>query len=90
MVGSQPSNVEPPTELRLASTTLCSDPTSMDYLVPNFTLDTNFDCMDPSSSTTDELWQETELEKLLQPFADGIVNSDCDLDCWDIESLLAV
>lgn len=101
MVGGQPNNMEPTTELRLPGTTPFSvnDLNRMDYLVPeacNFTLDANFDSssvesVDPSScSSTDELLQESELEKLLQPFADNIVNSNCDLDCWDIESLLAV
>jgi len=93
LVGSQPDNLEPPTEL---SPLPCfvTDLNEKDYLVPgvcNFSMNANLESVDPSRcSSTDELLPEAELEKLLHPFADSILNTNCDLDCWDIESLLVV
>ena len=90
-MGGQPDNVEPPTELSTLPW-FENDLNEKDYLVPgvcNFTM--NLESVNPSRcSITDELLPEAELEKLLHPFADSILNTNCDPDCWDIESLLAV
>ena len=75
LVGGWPVQVEPPKELSLTEDVLNSG-NPIEELC-NINLDGILDSGD------------SDLEKLLQPFANSIVGTNSELDCWDIESLFA-
>lgn len=83
LVGCWPDHVEPTKELNLTGDLLTNGGNEIGELC-NITLDGILD------SSSEQLYlPDSDLDKLLQPFANSIVDTNSDIDCWDVESLLA-
>ena len=83
MVGCWSDPMEPTKELNLTDGLFADSGNQIGELC-NITLDGILD------SNPEQLFlPDTDLDKLLQPFADSIVDTNSYLDCWDVESLLA-
>lgn len=75
--------MEPTKELNLTGDLLTNSGNEIGELC-NITLDGILD------SSYEQLYlPDSDLDKLLQPFANSIVDTNSDIDCWDVESLLA-